>query len=159
MRPLIVVVPALALALLAACGSTDDGGGGDGSSPPPPATDSTPSTPPTPDPDEVEGRPSVGAGIPSDLRERPAVAAAIADGAARQNVPESRVVVAAWSPVTWDDGSMGCPQAGRSYTQAQVDGWMLLLRVDMTLLAYHAGPDGTFTYCADPKGTYTVRAA
>jgi hypothetical protein len=29
----------------------------------------------------------------------------------------------------------------------------------MTLLAYHAGPDGTFTYCADPKGTYTVRAA
>ena len=68
MRPLTVLVPALAVALLTACGATDDG-----SSPgaePSPATSSgaAPTSPsPTPDPGEVEGGPGAGADLPPDL--------------------------------------------------------------------------------------------
>ncbi len=157
MRPLSVLAPALAAALLAACGT-----GGDSPSTSPtsaPATSgagtSVPAAP-TPDAGGSEGSPGTGA-LPPDLRQRPQVADAIADAAARQQVSEARVQVAAWSPVTWDDGSLGCPQPGRAYPQALVDGWFLLLRVDMTLLAYHAGPDGSYAFCAEPDGSYTVR--
>lgn len=160
MRPLTVLVPALAVALLTACGSTDDEPSPGAEPSPATSSGAAPTSPsPTPDPGEVEGGPGAGADLPPDLRQQPTVARAIADAARRQNVPEARVQVAAWTPVTWNDGSMGCPQPGRAYTQALVDGWFLLLRVDMTLLAYHAGPDGTYAFCAQPEGSYTVRDA
>jgi hypothetical protein len=139
-----IVVPLLAVALLSACGLGDTGEGQD-------------ATPPTPD--TTGTGPATGAALPADLRERPAVATALADAATRQNVTTEQVKIAAWSPVTWNDGSIGCPEPGTVYTQATVDGELLLLRVDMTLLAYHAGADGVFSFCADPEGTYSVRAS
>ncbi len=158
MRHLTTLAPVLAVALLSACGVV--GGGETDPSTPPAAASTPPPSPPAgePTPGEVEGAPSVGADLPPGLRRRPEVQKAIVDAAARLRVPEARIEIAAWSPVTWDDGSMGCPAPGRAYTQATVDGWLLLLRTDRTLLAYHAGPDGALAYCADPRGTYTVRS-
>jgi hypothetical protein len=66
------------------------------------------------------------------------------------------VVIAAWSPVTWSDGSIGCPQKGMSYTQATVPGELLMLRVDSALFQYHARTGGSFAYCANPSAGYTV---
>lgn len=155
MRHLASLVPVLAVALLGACGVV----GGDGPEPDPsPVAASSPPTVPQPPPGEVEGTPTVGSDLPPGLRQEPAVQKAVADAARRLKVPESRIEIAAWSAVTWDDGSMGCPRPGQAYTQATVDGWLLLLRTDRSLLAYHAGPDGVLTHCADPKGTYTIRA-
>ena len=97
-----------------------------------------------------------GATLPGDLRTRPAVAAAITDAAERAQVRPDEVVVAAWSPVTWNDGSIGCPTKGMSYTQATVPGELLMLRVDSTLFQYHARSGGSFAYCANPSAGYTV---
>jgi len=95
---------------------------------------------------------------PPDLRARPAVAAAITDTATREEVAPAEVVIAAWSPVTWDDGSIGCPQKGKSYTQALVEGELLMLRVGTRLFQYHAAGDGPFAYCANPSSAYSVTA-
>lgn len=74
------------------------------------------------------------------------------------NAPRStpKVLVAAWSPVTWNDGSLGCPQKGMDYTQALVDGELLMLRVEQALFQYHSARGGPFTYCANPDASYTV---
>ena len=96
--------------------------------------------------------------LPADLRTRPAVVAAIADTATREKVAPEEVVIAAWSPVTWNDGSIGCPQKGRAYTQALVDGELLLLRVGTGLFQYHASEGGPFAYCANPSAAYSVRS-
>lgn len=143
----------LAVALLAAtaCGSAaDDAGTSSAAGTTPSPTASSTTTPTTPVPT------GGGAALPDDLRTRPAVAAAIADVARREGVDPSQVAVAAWSPVTWTDGSLGCPQEGTSYTQALVQGELLMLRVEAGLFQYHAGGDGRFTYCADPSAGYTV---
>jgi hypothetical protein len=97
-----------------------------------------------------------GATLPGDLRTRPAVAAAITDAAERAQVRPDEVVIAAWSPVTWNDGSIGCPAKGMSYTQATVPGELLMLRVDSALFQYHARSGGSFAYCATPSAGYTV---
>ena len=145
----------LAVALLAAtaCGSgAKDGGTSSAARTTPSATASSAMTPTTPAPPPSGG----GAALPDDLRARSAVAAAIADVARRERVDPSQVAVAAWSPVTWTDGSLGCPEKGTSYSQSLVDGELLMLRVDSGLFQYHAGGDGRFTYCADPSASYTV---
>ena len=94
--------------------------------------------------------------LPADLRTHPAVAAAIADVAQRQGVDPAQVPIAAWQPVTWNDGSLGCPKEGMGYTQVQVDGQLLVLRVDTALFQYHARGGGPFAYCANPSKGYTV---
>ena len=78
------------------------------------------------------------------------MAAAIADAAERAKVDPAEVVIAAWSPVTLNDGSLGCPKKGMGYTQALVEGELLLLRVDTALFQYHARTGGPFAYCANP---------
>ena len=93
-----------------------------------------------------------------DVRARRAVAAAITDTATRADVAPAEVVIAAWSPVTWDDGSIGCPQKGRAYTQTLVKGEVLLLRVGTGLFQYHAAGEGPFAYCANPSSAYSVTA-
>ena len=96
------------------------------------------------------------AALPDDIRTRPTVAAAIGDLAARENVTADQVVVAAWTPVTWTDGSLGCPQEGMSYTQALVEGELLILRTDSGIFQYHARTGGPFAYCENPSAGYSV---
>jgi hypothetical protein len=100
--------------------------------------------------------PGPGAALPDDLRTRPTVVAAIADTASRERVPPEQVVLATWSPVTWTDGSLGCPKKGMSYTQALVEGELLILRVGGELFQYHARSNGPFSFCASPSAGYRV---
>jgi hypothetical protein len=107
--------------------------------------------------DTASPTPSGGsAALPDDLRTRPAVAAAIADTARREKVRPDQVDIAAWSPVTWNDGSIGCPEKGKAYTQALVEGHLLLLQTETGLFQYNAGGDGPFAYCATPSPNYSV---
>ena len=151
-----------AVALTAACGITFDDGDPERAAPvsPSPTTSGAASpepsasvAPASPTPAES---PAPGASVPEGLRGQPRVDAAIADTATRQRVSPAQVVVAAWSPVTWSDGSLGCPQPGMSYTQATVDGELLILRVEGGLYQYHARAGEPFTYCADPSAGYAV---
>lgn len=154
------LLPPIAVAILligltgCAIGSGESGGEDAGDlprTPPKPSTalvtpSAAPSTPST----------EVGGTLPDGVRERPAVAAAIADLVTRENLAPDAIEIAAWTPVTWNDGSRGCPKPGMMYTQALEPGELLLLRTADNLFSYHAGADGAFTYCADPKDTFTV---
>ena len=142
-----------AVALTAACGASFEEGDPQASTPPSPSPSRT--TPPPPS-TAAPGPSDPVSPVPEGLREQPRVAAAIADTATREGVDPAQVVVAAWSPVTWSDGSLGCPQPGMSYTQATVDGELLMLRVETGLFQYHARTGGPFTYCADPSAGYAV---
>lgn len=150
-RATLTTVVLVGVALTAtACGSTPAEPGSSSPAPSGPAS-STPAAP-TPSPSASATGPSV----PPDVRERPAVRAAIEDAAGRRSVLADRVDIAAFTPVTWNDGSLGCPQEGMSYTQATVDGELLILRVGTALLQYHGRVGGPYTYCATPSGGYAV---
>jgi hypothetical protein len=147
-------VLALSLVLLtSACSSSSDGP----TRSPSPASP-TPTTPATASPGATASTsPSAGgSALPEGLRTQPSVTAAIADTAQRAEVDPAQVVIAAWSPVTFDDGSLGCAKKGRSYTQALVEGELLLLRVGASLFQYHARTGEPFAYCAAPTAGYTV---
>lgn len=136
-----------------ACASGDDVPAA--STSPSPADSGTATAAPTAGP-TASAVPSPGGGaLPDDLRTRPEVAAAIEDAASRQGVAPEQVSVVAWSPVTWTDGSLGCPQKGMAYTQALVAGELLVLGVDQAQLQYHSGRGGPFAYCASPSAGYS----
>jgi hypothetical protein len=152
----VAVALAVLLVAVSACASTGDGTTAGSSSPTPPPS-ATPSTGGGAGGGTASPSPTGGTTpLPADLRTRPAVAAAIADLARRQGVDPAQVVIAAWQPVTWNDGSLGCPQEGMGYTQVQVDGQLLVLRVDTAMFQYHARGGGPFAYCANPSKGYTV---
>lgn len=72
---------------------------------------------------------------------------AVADLAARLGVPATAIEVLKAEQVTWPDGSLGCPEPGQAYTQAQVDGYRVVLQHDGRVYLYHAGGDGPIFLC------------
>lgn len=64
--------------------------------------------------------------VPPEMREEPAVAAAIAQAAARAGLEESEVVVTRVEEVTWPDASLGCPQSGMAYIQVLTPGYRVV---------------------------------
>jgi hypothetical protein len=148
-------VVAVLLMGASACGSSGDGAAA-GSSPSassPSATSSGSGTGGTASAPTPTG---TTASLPAGLRTRPRVAAALADAAGRAGVAPEAVVIAGWTPVTWTDGALGCPQEGMAYTQALEEGELLLLRIGTQQLQYHAAGAGPFSYCANPSEDYTV---
>ncbi|KRE60635.1 hypothetical protein [Nostocoides sp. Soil756] len=169
MRVPVLVTTILLAAALTACGSdtADSSAGGGTASPSPSDTSASPSpaTPsglPSPSGPQPTSRPTIPPpaedDIPVDLDEDPRVQAALADARGRAGVVPAEVLIAGYREVTWDDGSLGCPVKGRSYTQARVDGELLLLRADQRVLSYHSARGGPFEYCATPSGAFSPRA-
>ncbi|HEX5695269.1 MAG TPA: hypothetical protein VFZ15_02730 [Acidimicrobiia bacterium] len=82
--------------------------------------------------------------------------AARSDLAQRLGVPETEIAVTGASLVTWNDGSIGCPQPGVSYTQALVEGARVTLLHEGTTYAYHQGGNDLFL-CEEPaEGSFVV---
>jgi hypothetical protein len=108
--------------------------------------------PPTriPDPEQAvlapSGQPVPTANIPREVRR-----AVVADAAKRFNVAESEVVIARAEQVTWPDGSLGCPEPGRMYTQMLVDGFRVAARTAAGELTYHTDSRGNVVNCASRK--------
>jgi hypothetical protein len=74
----------------------------------------------------------------------------------------SELVVESAEPVTWSDGSLGCPRPDMSYTQALVPGYRIRIRSGERMLDYHASQRGQFVLCPagqslDPIGGAAVR--
>jgi len=61
--------------------------------------------------------------------------------------PPSDVHIESVQPVTWRDGSLGCPEPGMFYTQALVPGFRVILVVDKRRFDYRTGRGGTFRRC------------
>ncbi|MGB7449914.1 MAG: hypothetical protein WA892_12410 [Ornithinimicrobium sp.] len=159
-----VVSLTASLLVLAACSE-------DGSSSQDSPTDASPSDPessmsddPSPTTDaQTNGDLPVG-GATEEVRARASVQAAMQDLADRTGTDVGNVTVVGYAAVTWPDGSLGCPQPGRMYSQAVVPGHQLILtvgegaevsatgpQVPRGLVSYHAGRKGTFTWCPHPR--------
>jgi hypothetical protein len=62
-------------------------------------------------------------------------------------VPLDEVSVVERQEKTWPDGNLGCPQPGMNYTQAQVEGSLLVLEVGGKRYNYHAGGGRDYLLC------------
>ena len=92
---------------------------------------------------------------PADIRS--IVDAAVRDASSRLNLdPESIEVVSAL-PVTWSDGSLGCPADGMQYTQALVPGFRVTLRAAGQMLDYHAGANGHVALCPPERAIEPIQ--
>lgn len=159
MRTPVVLTTALLVAALTGCGGTTPGSGADPNVPDG-GVDTTPgpssSAPASPSPSvSLPSGPTDGA-VPPALLDDPRVKAALADAKGRAGIVPTEVEVSGYTPVTWNDGSLGCPKPGESYTQMTVEGELLVIRADQRLMEYHAAKDGDFTYCATPSDGYTT---
>lgn len=81
-------------------------------------------------------------GVPDRVLD--AVLAAASDHA---DVAPADIVVVAAERVTFRDGSLDCPQPGRQYTQALVDGFRVVVEADGDRLDYRMALDGAPRLC------------
>ena len=89
------------------------------------------------------GDPVATAQIPRAVRR-----AVVADAAKRFNVDESAVVLARAEQLTWSDGSLGCPEPGRMYTQMLVAGFRVVAVTSAGELTYHTDSHGNVVSCS-----------
>ena len=80
--------------------------------------------------------------VPGDV-----LADLVADAAQRTDTEPDAVEVIQAEAVTWNDGSLGCPEPGMFYTQALVDGYHVILRAGDEELDYRVGAAGGFRVC------------
>jgi hypothetical protein len=79
----------------------------------------------------------------------------LADASERAGVPADELEVLTANAVTFNDGSLGCPQPGMFYTQALVDGYHVVVRGPEGDLDYRAAQRGGFRLCENPVGPLT----
>lgn len=147
-RLVVSVVAAIAVTVVAGgCGGSDrtedPGGGADSRSPADAAL--SPSAP-----DDGVGSPSAPPDTAGGAAPTGVVRAAIEDLTRDLGVSPQAVTVLDVEDVTWNDGSLGCPEPGRSYTQALVDGYRIVLESDGRTFAYHGADDGPPRRCDRP---------
>ena len=83
---------------------------------------------------------------------QPYVDQAIEDLADHLGTEPSSITVTSAEAVVWPDGSLGCPEPGMVYTQAQVDGLLIRLSADGIEYRYHSGGRiSTPFLCLNPK--------
>jgi hypothetical protein len=76
-----------------------------------------------------------------------ALAAIVADAAEVTGVDADAIVVVSVKPVTWMDGSLGCPRPGVMYTQSVVPGFRVIVQARDRKLDYRVGRAGTAKRC------------
>lgn len=72
---------------------------------------------------------------------------ALRDAAQRTQLDRTRLRVTLAEPVTWPDGALGCPQAGREYSQALVPGYRIHIEAGAHTLQYHGSLRGQPFLC------------
>jgi hypothetical protein len=82
------------------------------------------------------------ASVPREVRR-----AVVADAARRFEVAESAVVLSRAEQVTWNDGSLGCPQPGQMYPQMLVRGFRIWATTSAGQMEYHTDTHGFAVTC------------
>lgn len=145
MRHVIYTLPALALALVA-CGEGSEER--QGTQPPPTERPAPTSVTTEPAATTAPRTPEVGE-LASDDQET--VESAMADLAERTGAEPAEIRLVSFEHVTWNDGSLGCPEPGKMYTQALVEGSRTVLGVDDQTYDYHASRDADPFLCEQPR--------
>lgn len=81
------------------------------------------------------------------------IAAAKADLSEETGAAADDIRLVSMELTTWSDGGLGCPEPGMMYTQALVDGYILLLQVDDTVYSYHTAGTTSFVRCESGRPT------
>ncbi|MEZ5474990.1 MAG: hypothetical protein R3E72_08305 [Steroidobacteraceae bacterium] len=78
---------------------------------------------------------------------------------ARTGLADKRgsLVIKSARRVTWNDGSMGCPQPGMFYTQALVPGYLLVVSDGDREIAYHTDLKRNYLRCDQPLSPRAMR--
>lgn len=63
-------------------------------------------------------------------------------------IDPSKIQILSKESVTWNDGSLGCPMPGKSYTQAIVPGFLIWLQAEGKIFEVHT--NSSFTSFAMP---------
>jgi hypothetical protein len=110
------------------------------------------------------GEPVEMASVPREVRR-----AVVAAAAKQFGVAANDVVVTRAEQVTWSDGSLGCPEPGRMYTQMLVQGYRVTARSADAQSVFHTDAHGLTVACgrtaaprsraADPGTTPVPRPA
>jgi hypothetical protein len=95
---------------------------------------------------------SSSAAAPADL-----VSSMMTDLAGRLGIDAAQIAVVSATAVTWNDGSLGCPQPGQNYTQALVPGYQVILEAGGKQYPYHASERGGFKLCQGGPGGRRVQ--
>jgi hypothetical protein len=77
----------------------------------------------------------------------------VADAATIAGVDPDAVKLVSVKPVTWPDGSLGCPKPGVMYTQSVVPGFHVIVRAGDQKLDYRVGRAGTAKRCDSGAST------
>jgi hypothetical protein len=72
------------------------------------------------------------------------------DLAERHGASPDAIEVLEVERVTWRDGSLGCPEPDKIYSQALVEGWRVTLRLREVTYEYHASLEGEPFLCEEP---------
>src|SRR5699024_6528064 len=136
LRPAIAAA-GLAVLLLTGCDGSDGSGGAPSEEPSTVQPTSAP-TSQTPTPTEEPGEPATN------------VRSAVENLAERLDIPADDIQAGPLEPVTWSDGSLGCPRPGQSHPQALTDGYRVILTAGGQEYAYHAGA-GAVSHAAPPQ--------
>ncbi len=81
-------------------------------------------------------------GIPNEVW-----TAVLDDLSRRLQRPVTDPVVTSAEPMTWNDGSLGCPKPGQVYTQALVDGFQVVVEVDGEQFDYRSSGGDSVRLC------------
>ncbi|MEP7081393.1 MAG: hypothetical protein ABI841_00290 [Chloroflexota bacterium] len=139
MRSHLMRAPLLAVALLSAVALTACAG------------EAALSTPPEASPDPSPAEETAAPATPTADISEAGLAALVARAAEEAGVAINEVRVVTAEEVTWSDGSLGCPEPGKAYTQALVPGFRVVLEIDGEELNFHAAQGGEFRFCEDPQ--------
>lgn len=80
--------------------------------------------------------------VPDELLEQ-----VLADAANRAGVEASSLTVVRSEAVTWNDGSLGCPEPGVLYTQEIIDGYWVEIVIGDVDLDYRLNSSGALLLC------------
>jgi len=102
---------------------------------------------PTPAPTPTRESPSMHTAVPKEILEPVLIKAAELAKVTREQLMIERA-----QPAVWNDGSLGCPQPGTSYTQALVNGYWVVIKAAGQTYDFRIGRGGSFQLCPEGRG-------
>jgi hypothetical protein len=91
--------------------------------------------------------PSVQGKVPQGILD-----AILKETATLANVPREKLAIIRAQPVTWNDGSLGCPEPGAMYTQALVNGYWVVIHAADKTYDFRVDNAGRFRLCPAGRG-------
>jgi hypothetical protein len=103
--------------------------------------------PPSTSPTLTEKTPPVKGEVPQRILDP-----ILKEAAALAKVAHEKLVILRARPVVWNDGSLGCPEAGMMYTQALVNGYWVVINAGGKTYDFRVDAGGRFHVCPEGRG-------